>query len=387
VNAKIVVRLVYASPEGISGQRDASILLGRLLKPEAEIHEHPLPAGRGKWSAPWALLLAMAKWLWQLFRCFEHLDWEEGAVHINLGQTPLSMLREGAFIFAGRALGENKKILVALHGSSFTLWRHGFKCVILREILNASSRVIVLGDVHRNKLIGIGVKTPIEVIDNFVPNPEMTRDEIQKKHETNEKAKILYLSSLIESKGYKEFVEAVAAISAHPRYAASFSAIVCGRLNSNVESSLFSSEEAAREWILSKVRSLGGSIRWIEGCYGKEKTALLKEAHILVLPTYYSVEAQPLVILEALAFGCAVITTTAGVIGSTVSVNEAIFVTPRSADAIEVNLRRLITDKNLRCQLALKGRLLYEKKYCPSVLRENWLRLLVRSENTKGVMV
>ena len=42
---------------------------------------------------------------------------------------------------------------------------------------------------------------------------------------------------------------------------------------------------------------------------GEEKRRLLRDAHVLCLPTYYPYEGQPISILEGYASGCAVITT------------------------------------------------------------------------------
>jgi glycosyltransferase involved in cell wall biosynthesis len=53
-------------------------------------------------------------------------------------------------------------------------------------------------------------------------------------------------------------------------------------------------------------------LEWIRGARGAEKQALFEQAQIFVLPTQYPVEAQPLAVLEAMAHGCAIVTTDVG---------------------------------------------------------------------------
>ena len=88
----------------------------------------------------------------------------------------------------------------------------------------------------------------------------------------------------------------------------------------------FTTAQAATEWIQRRCEEINASaavrIEWVQGAFGREKDELFRHAHIFVLPS--KTEGQPLVLLEALASGCAVIATNVGGIPETVDADTAI---------------------------------------------------------------
>ena len=98
-------------------------------------------------------------------------------------------------------------------------------------------------------------------------------------------------------------------------------------------------------------------------CKGIQKQNLFNSAQIFVLPTYYTNEAQPLVILEALASGCALITSTAGEIPSTVSGKEAIILNQITPENISQAILAYIIDDKMRIDKVISGFKLYNEKY------------------------
>ena len=100
-------------------------------------------------------------------------------------------------------------------------------------------------------------------------------------------------------------------------------------------------------------------------------------AHIFVLPTYHPTEAQPLSIIEALATGCATITTTQGGISDMLEGCQAAwFVDPKSpaqiADAVtEIGQQDLSTLRKLAHEH-------YKRNFSPDAVTLSWLGLLGR---------
>lgn len=72
-------------------------------------------------------------------------------------------------------------------------------------------------------------------------------------------------------------------------------------------------------------RSLGAAFTYHGAVYGAEKTAFLESLDLLLFPTRYANEAQPLVVLEALAAGIPVLATNRGAIAEDVGRHAAVF--------------------------------------------------------------
>ena len=122
---------------------------------------------------------------------------------------------------------------------------------------------------------------------------------------------ILYLSNLIESKGYLDIVEAAILMKEmkilskfHFHFAGDF------MLNSSQDKSYKTINEARQLFSnLVEENNLSGYITYHGIVQGEKKNNLLQKADVFLLPTYYNVEAQPLTIIEAIAYGCAIFST------------------------------------------------------------------------------
>ena len=115
---------------------------------------------------------------------------------------------------------------------------------------------------------------------------------------------------------------------------------------------------------VAQAKAMGLS-RWVHftGWVGQPEVArLMAAADVLVLPSYD--EGLPLVILEALANGVAVVCSPVGEI-STVLTDEvdAIFVQAGNVHELSAGLQRVLRDPLLRQSLEQNGRLLYEQKF------------------------
>lgn len=72
------------------------------------------------------------------------------------------------------------------------------------------------------------------------------------------------------------------------------------------------SDEAVRQAIEAAVRDHGDAFQWLGPVYGGDKTQFYESIDAFVFPSDYANEAQPLVLLEALAAGAAVLATERG---------------------------------------------------------------------------
>ena len=157
-------------------------------------------------------------------------------------------------------------------------------------------------------------------------------------------------------------------------------ATLCGRVLRADDDARFSAADQARDWIQHRLHEINRSdvvhLEWVKGAHGKEKEMLYQAAHVFVLPTRYPVESQPITILEALASGCAVITTKVGEIPTTVDEGTAILLDDGSAASIADAVTLLWLDGQHRQQLALKGLALFMWRFSHSQYLDRWEALL-----------
>lgn len=104
--------------------------------------------------------------------------------------------------------------------------------------------------------------------------------------------------------------------------------------------------------------------------YGVKKYALLRAADILVYPTYN--DAFPLVILEAMMFGLAVISTRKGAIPEiVVDEGNGYLVDEGNAEALLMKVKTLGSRRDLLMRMKRSSRNLYESEYTEAVFNRN----------------
>ena len=81
-------------------------------------------------------------------------------------------------------------------------------------------------------------------------------------------------------------------------------------LNASQDSS-YNSIKEAQNIFHSKIadNDLSSVITYHGIVEGEAKSKLLSQANVFVLPSYYNIEAQPITIIEAMAYGCAIYAT------------------------------------------------------------------------------
>jgi len=179
---------------------------------------------------------------------------------------------------------------------------------------------------------------------------------------TEKPVKIIFLSNLIESKGVSILLNACAILQ---KKGISFECDFIGA-EGDIQSNEFD-EKVKQHGISSRVNYLGTK-------FGKDKQQALENADIFAFPTYYSNECFPLVILEAMSAGLAVISTFEGGIPDIVEEKITGFLVPqRKSEALAEKLEILIKNPELRRQMGTAGRLKFEREF---TLKKFELRLV-----------
>jgi glycosyltransferase involved in cell wall biosynthesis len=106
---------------------------------------------------------------------------------------------------------------------------------------------------------------------------------------------------------------------------------------------------------------LGDRVALLGPVYGEAKTRLFAGADLFVLPTYHSHEALPLVVIEAMMHGLAVITTrVGGLSGIIADRTSGELIDPTNVAQLASALERLLTDADLRARYGRAARQKYE---------------------------
>ena len=117
--------------------------------------------------------------------------------------------------------------------------------------------------------------------------------------------KLLYLSNMIESKGYMRVLEAVHILN---RKGFQVESSFCGTFLSEDGGNDDNLENKEAEFF-DKIRqyNLNETVKFLGVVVGSEKERLLQESHFFLLPTNYHNEGQPISIIEAMRYGCVVV--------------------------------------------------------------------------------
>ena len=236
-----------------------------------------------------------------LIQLFINCIFSKNVVYVQLAQSRNGFLRD---VWINRiAKLFDSKIIGHLHGGNFNGFYESqspaFKEFISKQLLKYD-KLVVLSN---------GLKTmysfqPI-IQDRIIAIPNGTNKQISQPAKVIDNTKpiqILYLSNLIESKGYLHVLESLFFLK---KENISFRANFCGEFIVNNDFSKFNSIKEARNNFFLKVQeyNLEKEVNYLGVVTGGEKEIFLEESNFFILPTQYINEGQPVSIIEAMRAG------------------------------------------------------------------------------------
>ena len=282
-------------------------------------------------------------------------------IYANISQTYISLLRDALPLYLLNLIKPSAQMVYSLHGHNFTLWRDtALITYLFKNLLSHVKIITILGPVQQKRMLALGFKSDqVKVVNNTCEeyfgddNYNHGSSKYSSSMQTSE-IKLLYLSNLITSKGYRTYLKAISIVAERFKATTTNSdklssnkrvkTVLCGRLTKSAETEIKGVPDNEK-WVLDKIAYINQSslvnIIWVKGAYGQEKQKLFEQSNVFVFPTRYSTEAQPIVLIEAMAQGCAVLTTNQGEIASTVDESCAyvlIHETPESIADLIINL-------------------------------------------------
>ena len=278
----------------------------------------------------------------------------DAGVYVQVSQGRWGFLRDALWIWI--AVAVRRPVYVHLLGGRFRefsaesgpLVRHFIRLTIRRAracwVLTPSLRSCFDG-IARPDRVGVLGCTAADPLEGR-PHADSSRDE---------GVRILFLSNLREGKGHDILL---AALSQLGERAAGWHVRLVGEYDAGVG-------RRVRSWIAARPeRSL--DVELVGARTGEEKADELAWADVFVFPTSYSNEGQPIVVLEAMAAGLAIVSTRHRGIPDTVrDGEEALLTGPGDVAGTAAALAALAADPELRGRLGRAARARYEERFVP----------------------
>jgi glycosyltransferase involved in cell wall biosynthesis len=286
----------------------------------------------------WVLLTALARIL------AARLTGRLAGVHVNVARR-LSFARKGVLVACSHLLGV--PVVLHLH-APMQPWYGRLASplqALVRWVCGLADAVVVTGPAAR-RFVTDELKVPadrVEIVINGVPSPTLPRrvrgaDDVQR---------VLFLGELGPGEGVDDLLAALA----RP-----------GFDRHRVEVTLAGAGDLAAYRSKASELGLAGFVQFPGAFDGNEAARLLAEADVLVLPSRD--EVLPLVVLQALANGVAVICTPAGELASLLTDGrDALFVKPGDVDSLAGALQRLLGDPPLRERLERNALVRYGQQF------------------------
>jgi glycosyltransferase involved in cell wall biosynthesis len=255
-------------------------------------------------------------------------------VHVHASMRG-SFWRKGLFSSLARLFGI--PVILHLHGSEmrpFYQSQSPFLQRLIRRHLERASAVIVLSESWRQFVGSIAPAAKITVVPNYVSVPPVSDSAARAEHD------MLFLGMIGERKGVFDMIPAFAQIAGD---------FPDARLIIGGNGQIEAAEKLIAELNLQGRAVLAG---WV---VGDAKVELLRSSSIYILPSYN--EGLPMSVLEAMAAGLAVITTTVGGIPELMTDGvDGVLIEPGDKAALANAMASLLRDRQLRLQLADAGR-------------------------------
>jgi glycosyltransferase involved in cell wall biosynthesis len=289
-----------------------------------------------------------------------------GAVYLPIAQEFPALYRDLAFLVIAHS--SRKPTVIHLHGGSFNDFfqsRSRVARAVIRRVVGGAALGIVLTDRLRSALECVIPANSIVAVPNGLDLP-IPAARAHRRRQHRGPTNVLFFSSLFPSKGLFVFLEALSTARAE---GVDLRGTVAGTWPS----------PAIRDEAQSKLLDLAltGSVEFIGPVYGKEKVALFEDADIFCFPSFYPLEGQPLVVIEAMASGLPVVATAWRGIADTVVDGETGFLVETPSPAlIAERLAYLVQNAEARDRFGAAGRSRYEELYTQKAFGDRIVPLL-----------
>ena len=229
-------------------------------------------------------------------------------VYLLIAQSSAGFVRDAIMIWSAWLC--RGSIVVHLRGGNYDGFyrdRSTLGKFVIRHTLRRADRIIALSERLRSMYaFDSALQDRVVVVSN---SPPYAIDARCRKRTKDQPVKVLYLSNLIQSKGYRDVLDAVAILKQETQL--HVEANFAGRFDSADDDEITMSPHEAEQRFARdiEVNGLQPNACYVGIASGKMKQDLLNESDFFILATNYRHEGQPISIIEAMAHGCVVVAT------------------------------------------------------------------------------
>ena len=253
------------------------------------------------------------------------------------------------------------RVALHVHGAAFDEFYEQTGAIARRLIgwsLSRADCVIALSDGWRRKLQSMSPAARIAVVENAIELPETVAE---RRHDGP--CRFLMLARMDEWKGVDDLLDACALLRTDELVV---EVALAGPPGTAGDQAVLSQK------ILD--RGLDGSVRYIGPVEGEEKARFLQWADAYVQPSRH--EGMPLSLLEALAYGLAVVATRVGAVPEVIDDRlHGLLVPPGDPGQLARAMRELATDEGLREAMSRAGRDLVRRRFSLARFRKDLVSL------------
>lgn len=285
-------------------------------------------------------------------------------INLNPSLGLKSFVRDGLFVWQTKLM--RKHLLIFWHG-----WDKDFEKIVEKKLLpffkntfGKADGFIVLASEFEQKLRDWDANAPIYKLTTCVDDKLLDDIDILRKWNTFEKQtdiKLLFLARLERAKGIFETIKAFQ-ILLEKRYPVLLTIAGDGKIRSELE-------EYVNSLNLHKRVNFTGYIR------GKEKVEIFNSHHIYCFPTNYG-EGLPTSVLEAMAFGMPIVTTSVGGLSDIFEDNKMGFlVKSTNPDDIANSLEQLLLNRTQMIKIGRCNAEYARKHFMASVVAKKMMTI------------
>lgn len=315
-NAKIL--LIGPLPDPINGCSLANqTFLKYLIKHNCSVDtintsmESDIQGVQGQFS--WSKILVFIKVYFELFKTLK-----ADVIYMTPGQSFWGILKYAPFIVFSYLL--RKPIVMHIHGNYLgTQYRllSGFKKIVFKFLVSRSRAGIVLSKSLRDNFNGLLNQKNVFIVENFANNELIFSERIEK---NKTQLNILWLSNLMKEKGILDFLDALILLKDRNVV---FKAKIAGKI-----------EDGLEKEVICRLDQLQGRAEYIGVVKDQKKINALIESNLFIFPTYYTMEGQPISLIEAMATGNIILTTDHAGIPDIVSQVNGYLVEPKNVNTL-----------------------------------------------------
>jgi glycosyltransferase involved in cell wall biosynthesis len=272
-------------------------------------------------------------------------------VHLNSAPDAKAFLRDAAALWL--IAGPGTRTIFEFHGGfEQNTALQGPRLVrdFAKRTLKKASAVIVLNRYHADLLLSLcpGLDN-VRVIPNFLEAGMMSGLISGPLAAAGGRLRLLFVGRVAREKGVLESIEAAA--------------ILRGRGRDVGLTIVGAGEDLKEAKTLSAARGLDGVVEFAGFLDGDDKVRAYRSSDVLLFPTYWN-EGFPYVLLEAMAAGLPIVSTTHGVMPHLLKdgVNGCL-AEPRNAAALAEKIEKLASDPGLRLEIGRNNRREVQESY------------------------